>query len=168
MRPGVAVGALVAFSLAVACSNRQPPGGPLPGEPSPPNGPAETQTEPVPPIAEAVPQPEPPDIFAVMRDAGFSLESEEDFADYLPVPPRSRGQVGRFQSDEGGVVVARVTYLASELADPHDVLIRERLAVLGDDHERLVRIGATIIHIRADTRDAADRAEAAFRRDATR
>jgi hypothetical protein len=110
----------------------------------------------------APPAPPAPDIFAVMTGAGFERVHDEDLADYLPVPPRSEGQVGQFRADGQLVRVARVTYPAARFADPHERWLRERIAVLTTRFERVLRVGPTVVHIDADSAELAARAEAAF------
>jgi hypothetical protein len=90
----------------------------------------------------------PVDLFEIMRAGGWELAGEEDLADYLPIPPRADGQIGRFARAGAVVSVARVTYPAEVFADPHESWIRERIATLPDAHERVVRRGATVIHVR--------------------
>lgn len=111
---------------------------------------------------EVPPAPPAPDIFATMAAAGFERVHEEDLADYLPVPPRSEGQVGQFRADGQLVRIARVTYPAARFADPHERWLRERIAVLTTRFERVLRVGPTVVHIDADSAELAARAEAAF------
>ncbi|MBN1947369.1 MAG: hypothetical protein JW797_16990 [Bradymonadales bacterium] len=114
---------------------------------------SQTDTE---PAVQAPGTSEPPDIFAILTDAGYVLVSDRDLADYLPVPPRATGQVGQFQRGDTTFSIARVTYPAELFADPHENWIRERMALIPDCHERVVRIGATVIHITAETDADAD------------
>ena len=97
------------------------------------------------------------DIFEAMLEWGFELETEDDLANYLPVPPRSEGQVGRFFVDGETVSIARVTYPAELFADPHEGWIRERIDLLDQSTERVLRRGATVIHIVAESDEVADR-----------
>jgi len=97
------------------------------------------------------------DIFETMLEWGFELETEDDLANYLPVPPRSEGQVGRFVVEGETVSIARVTYPAELFADPHEGWIRERIELLGQSPERVLRRGATVIHIVAESDEGADR-----------
>jgi hypothetical protein len=100
------------------------------------------------------------DIFEVMAAQGFAAASSEDLADYLPLPPRSEGQVGRFSRAGESVSVVRVTYPAEVFATPHEGWIRERLALLSG--ERVVRQGATVVHIVAERSETADEVARAF------
>jgi hypothetical protein len=105
---------------------------------------------------------EPVDVFEVMRAGGWELAMEEDLADYLPIPPRAQGQIGRFTRANLPLSVARVTYPAEVFADPHESWIRERIATLPQAHERVVRRGATVVHIRAESAVDADDAARLF------
>jgi len=134
-------------------------------QPSADQGEGEGTGEHVP--SEGIVRQDPPDIFEAMAAAGFTRLSEDDLADYLPIPPRSQGQMGRFSladdpGDSGTVTVARVTYHAPVFADPHDRWLRERIGLLTNRHERVVREGATVIHIDAESEALAERAVAAF------
>ena len=95
-----------------------------------------------------------------MASQGFAAASPEDLADYLPLPPRSEGQVGRFSRAGESVSVVRVTYPAEIFAEPHERWIRERMALLSG--EQVVRRGATVIHIVAERTETADEVARAF------
>lgn len=103
-----------------------------------------------------------PDIFSVMEEAGFELVESGDLADYLPLPPAARGQVGQFSLAGETIVVARVSYLSGEFAAPHAALLRERQTLLPNANERLVHWGPTVIHIKADSAVLADQVERLF------
>ena len=103
-----------------------------------------------------------PDIFSVMEEAGFEPVESGDLADYLPLPPAARGQVGQLSSAGETVVVARVSYLSEEFAAPHAALLQERLTLLPGTNERLVHWGPTVIHIKADSAVLADQVERLF------
>lgn len=103
-----------------------------------------------------------PDIFSVMVAAGFVAADSGDLADYLPLPPAARGQVGQFSRAGETIFVARVSYLSEEFAAPHATLVEERLALLTEANERLVHLGPTVIHIKAETAAVADQVERLF------
>jgi hypothetical protein len=102
------------------------------------------------------------DIFEVMGRAGFERAVEDDLADYLPLPPRASGQVGRFVRAGEPVSVTRITYVETLSANRHEDWFQERRAILTGAHERVVRYGPTVIHIVAQSAAAAADATAAF------
>jgi hypothetical protein len=104
------------------------------------------------------------DIFEVMQSAGWRLESEQDLADYLPVPPQSDGQVGRFVRNGDSVSISRVTYPDPIFANPHESWIRERMRLMPEANERVVRNGATVVHIIAQSGSTADEVMELFER----
>lgn len=119
--------------------------------------PGSTPTDFAPDMGEQVEVDSAIDIFETMLEWGFELETEEDLANYLPVPPRSEGQVGRFVVDGETVSIARVTYPAELFANPHEGWIRERIELLPQSPERVLRRGPTVLHIVAESNEIADR-----------